>query len=80
MRASWALKALSAVHAVAVAVPAVWALFNEQPMCVRTLRNACMYVIYIGRWAHWVEWELTPTQRHPCIQGRDHGGCAAVGR
>lgn len=32
MRASWALKALSAVHAVAVAVPAIWALFYEPAM------------------------------------------------
>lgn len=35
MRASWALKALSAVHAVAVAAPAVWALFCEPSMYVR---------------------------------------------
>lgn len=32
MRASWALKALSAVHAVAVAVPAIYALLHEPAM------------------------------------------------
>lgn len=32
MKASWALKALSAVHAVAVAVPAIYALLYEPAM------------------------------------------------